>query len=255
MSWASGRRLVIIGIIAAFVVAALGFVAYSILHKAPSCVDGKLNQDEEGIDCGGSCTYLCTVSLGRPAVMFARELLQGGRTDVIAYVENPNSAAIHGAEYTIELYGADRTVLAEKTGTIDLPPRDYGVVPVYVPGIYSGSEEPAQAFLSFGDSTLAWFTLHSPLIVPIVDSPVLGGTPEAPRVTASVSNPSVDTIRKTKMIATVFDAEGNAIASSQTVLPDLGPGASAQAVFTWKEPFVSPAVRVDVKPVIPVPAP
>lgn len=255
MSWAAGRRALIIGGIVAILLAIAGFVLYSIFNQAPSCADKKQNQDEEGIDCGGSCTYLCAERAGEPLVRFARELRQNGRTDVIAYVENPNASAARAVKYTVEVYGEDRTSLAKKTGTIDLPPRDYGVIPLYIPGIYSGEREAVQAFLTFDDPDTKWFSLDEPLVTLKADSPLLAGTTEAPRVTAFFTNPSVTTVRKAKVIAAVFDAEGNVIAASQTVLPDLAPGAEAEAVFTWNEPFAAPVSRIDARPLLFVPAP
>lgn len=255
MSWASGRRALIIGGIVVALLIVAGLIAYSVFHQAPSCTDGKQNQDEEGVDCGGSCTYLCAASADEPSVRFARAIRQNGRTDVIAYVENPNASAARAARYTVELYGADRALLAEKSGMLDLPPRDYGAVPLYIPGAYDGGEEVAQAFLSFDDGSFKWFRLGDPLTALVAESPQLVGTPEAPRVTAVFRNPSVASVRKAKAVATVFDAQGNVIAASQTVLPDLGPGGSAEAVFTWNEPFTANAARIDARILLAVPAP
>lgn len=255
MSWASGRRALIIGGIAVFLLVVIGLIAYAVFHQAPSCTDGRLNQDEEGIDCGGSCTYLCASAATPPSVRFARALEQNGRTDVVAYIENPNAFAARAARYTIELYDANRALVKELSGTLDLSPRDNGVISLYVPGAYTGEATVAQAFVSLDGTSFKWFRLAESLVVPVAASPVLSGADSSPRVAAVFRNPSVTTIRKAKVIATVFDAEGNVMAASQTVLPDLGPGGSAEAVFTWNEPFPSVVSRIDVRPLLAVPAP
>ncbi len=253
MSWASGRRTLIIGIIAGVLLIVLGLFLYFSLQKAPTCEDRIMNQGEEGIDCGGPCTYLCENALRTPAVSFVRALTHAGRTDIIAYIENPNDAAARSVPYSVELYGEGRTVLAKRSGTMDVPPRSYGPTPLYIPGVYTGEEQPAQAFLMLEDNA-AWFALSEPLLVPVADSPILEEG-ETPRVTAVFTNEGVDALRRVKVIATVFDAEGNAMAASQTVLPDLAPGATAEAVFTWNEPFAAAVARLDVRPILAVPAP
>ncbi len=50
--------------------------------------------------------------------------------------------------------------------------------------------------------------------------------------------------------ATVFDAQGNAIAATQTLLPEVPPQGRAEAVFVWNEPFAVPAGRIDIVPVV-----
>ena len=106
MTWAGKRKLIIIGVLVLVVIILAGAGGYFFFHKAPSCIDGIQNQNEEGIDCGGSCTYLCTASEAEPSVRFARTFSPlPGRTDVIAYVDNPNTnAAAKQAPYKIELY-------------------------------------------------------------------------------------------------------------------------------------------------------
>src|SRR5262245_15346669 len=63
MSWASGRRFSIIALIVGVIALVVAAVTFFSMQKAPSCVDNLQNQDEEGVDCGGSCSYLCATSL------------------------------------------------------------------------------------------------------------------------------------------------------------------------------------------------
>jgi hypothetical protein len=59
MPWGMKRQLfyalVVLGVVAVLVVV-LGFVFF---YKAPTCIDGKMNQNEEGVDCGGVCVKVC----------------------------------------------------------------------------------------------------------------------------------------------------------------------------------------------------
>ncbi len=249
MSWAAQRRLIILAIVGTVAVIVLGTIAFFIFNKPASCIDGKQNQDEEGIDCGGSCGYLCTKSVVPPVVSFVRELQQTrGRTDVIAYIKNPNpSAAAKDVRYTIELYSTDRTILAKKNGVVDLAPG--AEIPVYIPNFFSGTQKAEQAFLSFDESSYFWFRSRTPPRVPLVQDARVTGTIDAPRVMATITNPFVSALRNTKLVATVFNEAGNAIAASQTVVPELGAQESVDIVFTWNEPFVESVSRIDVRPI------
>lgn len=254
MSWATKRRFIIIAIITAVLVVIGGIIAFFSFHDAPTCTDGKMNQDETGIDCGGVCSRICAPDATLPSASFVRAVPgPTGRTDVVAYLENANAnAAARAVKFRIELYASDRTVIAERTGVADLPPSS--VTPIYLPNFYSGSEPVAQAFLSFDEGSIDWFEYSDTRIVPEIESAVQGGSETAPRVLARVSNPSAATIPATKLIAVVFDTQGNAMAASQTILPELPGGGSATATFTWTEAFSGAVSRIDVRPVVPLPA-
>ena len=255
MSWAAQRRLIILAIVGTVAVIVLGTIAFFIFNKPASCVDGKQNQDEEGIDCGGVCTHLCTARVVPPVVSFVRELRQpNGRTDIIAYIKNPNpAAAAKNVRYTVELYGTDQAVIVTKDGVLDLAP---GVeVPVYIPNFFSGNQQVDKAFLSFDETSFQWFRREVPPLIPVVQNAQIIGTTETPRISATISNPFVTSLRSIKLVATVFNEEGNAIAASQTVVPELVPQGSTQVVFTWNAPFVDAVSRIDVRPVVVVGAP
>lgn len=250
MSWASRRQFIIISLICAVLVALVAAVAIAIFYDTPSCTDRKQNQDETGIDCGGSCARLCVAETRSPSVTFVRPLLVGqGRTDVIAYVENPNrTAAANDARFTIELYDTDGIVVAKKARTVDLPPG--ATVPVYIPNVFSGNLTIARAFLTFDPASLVFVKYTDQRIVPQYnnDAQMLGV--DAPRITASFSNPSAILLRDIPVVATVFDASGNAIAATQTLLAELPPQGTAQATFVWNEPFSAPPARIDVAPIV-----
>ncbi len=250
MSWAAERRTLILTIIGLVVIAALAVMLIALIYEAPSCNDGKQNQEEEGIDCGGTCTYLCSalVPAPVPTVSFVRALaLPNGRTDVIAYVENKNpTAAIEDARFIIELFSSDRTLVATQSGTIDLPPATD--VPIFVPNFFSGNQEVAQAFLSFDETTLKWMK-HEPVPVTLVAKDTFISGAATPRVTAMIVNSSALPAASVKVVATVYDASGNVIAASQTLIPQISGFSEVPAVFTWNTPFSATPARIDVQPI------
>jgi hypothetical protein len=255
MSWAAGRRAVILAILGAVLLAAASVVLIAVFYQAPTCADTKQDGDETGVDCGGSCALLCSAQQMPVDVLFVRALaVAPGRTDVIAYVENPNpSSGVAAAPFTINLYGPDGVLVATKDGEADLPPAT--VVPVFVPDFFSGYQAVARAFLSFDTSAMRWQRAETPDLAPKPGSYTLEEEATAPRITATIKNPAPVPAYDVKVIATAFDASGNAVGASQTVLPSIPAGADVPATFTWNAPFGAAVARVDILPILALPAP
>lgn len=250
MSWALGRRLIILSVIAVVFLGIVSLAWYSISYEEPSCTDGTLNQDEEDIDCGGSCPYLCSAGLIPPSVEFARPVApQTGRTDVIAYIENANaSAAARAVGFTAVLFSEDNTIIAEKEGTVDVPPSS--VVPVYLPNFFSGSQAAARVFVEIDQASFRWFSYRDERSLPSVKNTVIENT-SAPEITATLRNDTARAMENVRAVITVFDERDNAIAASQTIVSFISPFGDADAVFTWRAPFGGTPARVEVLPILP----
>lgn len=254
MPWASRRRFIIVLIISAVIVAFLTIVLIATFYKTPSCSDGIQNQTEAGIDCGGSCAYLCTNDMQPPTVLFTKLVGNGaGRTDLIALIENKNTtAAAKNVPYRVALYGRDHIYLRTMSGTVDLPPG--ATVPVYIPGVASGTQVVTQAFLEIAASVPRWFALTSdPRIVPTVVRTTTGGTPLAPRVEAVLANPGITALSAARAIVLVRSLNKEVIAASETVVPLIPAQGQATAVFTWNGAFDGVPASAEVVPVIPLP--
>ncbi|MDP2665503.1 MAG: hypothetical protein Q8P23_02575 [bacterium] len=254
MSWAARRRFIILLIVGAVVGAFLATLFIATFYDAPSCTDGTQNQDEVGIDCGGSCAYLCTAQLQPPTVLFTKALSYGGdRTDVIASVENKNAtAAAKNVPYRITLYGSGQALIQEVTGTLDLPPA--ASVPVFVPGIVSGKQMVVGVFLTIAPSAPQWFSLATTArSLPLVSNIRQSGTVDAPRVEAVFTNSTVIPFNNVRTIVLVRDKSGDVIAASQTVVPSIPAQGQAVATFSWNNAFPATPATIEVIPIIPLP--
>jgi hypothetical protein len=254
MSWAGRRRLVILIIIGAVVVAFLSIVLISALYKAPSCSDGVQNQGEAGIDCGGPCALLCSAQEQPPTVLFTKTVTNGeGRIDVVADVENKNSdAAAKNVPYVITLYDANQMLIGQASGMLDLPPN--ASVPVFAPSVASGNQAVKGAFLDIDPTSLQWFSMPTDTrVVPTIVTAGLGGTISAPRVEATLANPSTAPLTNVQVIVFVHDGAGNIIASSATVVPTIPAQGQATAFFTWNGAFSGVPGPIEAIPVIPLP--
>lgn len=254
MGWAARRRFFIMLIIGSSIVAFLAIVLISVVSKTPSCTDGIQNQDEQGIDCGGSCSYLCTSQLRPPTVLFTKTISNGaGRTDVVASVENINAtAAAKNVPYTVTIYGDKQIFVQEVTGTLDLPPSS--TVPVFISGVSTGNQKVLHAFLAIASSSPQWFSMtNNKNIKPVIFNTLLGGATTTPRVDAILSNSSVVTLLDVPIIIFVHDEQGEIIAASKTILPSIPAQGQATATFTWGAPFVRPPAAIEVIPVAVLP--
>jgi len=254
MNWAARRRFIILLIIGAVVVAFFATILIATFSKTPTCSDGIQNQDETGIDCGGSCQYLCIAEQQPPTVLFTKAIGNGlGRTDVVASIENKNAAAAaKNVPYRITLYGTGQFLIQEVTGSFDLPPG--ATVPLFIPNISSGKQTDIKAFLTIATSSLQWFSLSpSAHRVPLVSNTAQGGTLNTPRIEAILTNPTIVPFSNVETMVIVRDTHGDVIAASKTVVPSIPAQGQATATFTWNSAFPSAPAAIEVTPIIPLP--
>ncbi len=254
MNWAERRRFIILLIAGAIIVAIVAVTLTATFYKAPSCRDNVQNQGEAGVDCGGSCAYLCTALEQPPTVLYTKVVESaGGRTNIIASVVNKNAdAAAKQVPYTLTLYGADLVLISQTRGIVDLPPG--ATVPVYVPNIATGNQIVASAFLSIESTAPAWYRLASdPRVLPIVANSKLSGSTSSPRVEATLVNPSVTSLVNVRAVVLVRGEGGAIIAASSTIVPAIPASGQASAIFTWNHPFPSIPLSIEVVPSVPLP--
>jgi hypothetical protein len=248
MDWGNKRKRLIEIVSSGVAILLIGVLMFVFFYKGPTCVDGKQNGTETGIDCGGNCPYLCSNTETSLSVSFVRAVSpQPNRTDIISYISNPNAnASVQQAAYTVSLYNRAGKQVSQKDGTLNLPPGS--TVPLYIPNSYEGSQYVSSAFLTFASSSIKWLRNSSQPILPTPSNIVIEDG-QYPKITATLTNPTAYAIQNETVIATVFDAKKNAIAASQTVV-NLPPQGSAPLVFTWNEPFPGNAVRVEILPAL-----
>jgi hypothetical protein len=250
MDWAARRKWIVIGTLGGVAFAFLLVVGFATFYETPTCTDGTQNGKESGIDCGGSCSKVCSAEAANARVRFARTLVQSGRTDLIAYIDNPNqNAYAKNAQVLIDVYRQDGHILEKRT-TITIPAK--GSTPLFIPAIANYPVQ--QVFVSLAPGEPVWTQGSGWEKEPAgVETFSIVGSESEPRITATVTNPTAYPKSQVPFVATVFDEMGVVIAASQTVVTYIPPQGSAQAVFTWNEPFSAPNVRVEIVPLVTLP--
>jgi len=250
MSWAVRRRILyLLGVFIFFAIVVGGPVAYHFLTIAPTCHDGVQNEGETSPDHGGPCLLLDAASLQPEAVLWARTLkVRDGLFDAVAYVDNPNQGAgVIDAPYELDLYDSQNVLVAQISGNTFVMPG--GVTPVFLGGIDTGHRDAVHAQFQF-TAPLSWERVVGLAQGITLSNQQVTSVASSSEVTATALNASVAPITDITFVATVFDAAGNAIASSQTALPRLDAGASQQIFFTWPSAFPAQVGRVDIIPVV-----
>lgn len=129
MTLSRGSKRLVIACIYFSSIVLLAVAAYYAFFKAPeTCFDGKQNQNEQAIDCGGVCQAVCKedvtgIDLEIKEIVFVPG--GNGQYDILGKIYNPNDEI--GAvsfTYTAELRDGSGKVLATRSGTGYILPQE-----------------------------------------------------------------------------------------------------------------------------------
>ncbi len=233
--WASRRKNIYLGSVVVLFTAASFFMFYKFWYQAPTCNDNLKNGDETGIDCGGSCSLICSSEAISPIVRWDPRLFEvlSGVWSAVVYVENPNLNADAVVNYKFSIYGQNNELISERSGLTLLPKNK--TVGVFEGSIQLGNKRPARAIFEI-DKKIIWRKDVKGDSVTITHSPILRAE-KSPRVEAEVANNNVDDIENIELVAVVFDTKDNAIAASRTFIEKIRKNEKKEVFFTWPTPF------------------
>lgn len=230
----------------------VGVPIFFVAYERPTCSDNIRNQDEQAVDCGGSCNRLCPSAPIPLIVSWDRFFNAGGSTyNAVAVVESKNASfEAKDVEYEFSLLDAQGFSVAKRAGKIDIYANR--VIPILETGIRVGESKPVRSIFKIlaepvWESSSVIFPDIRTLRTKIQYS---GGNT---RVTSVIKNLALSAIYNIKLVAILYDEEGNAVATSGTFVQALLPDEEEPIIFTWdllpKEP-----TRVDIIPYLNLPA-
>ena len=237
LSWSTKRRIIYIGSAILISAVLIGGFLFVNLYEPATCFDGKRNQDELGVDCGGGCQLLCLFQVTDPVILFARAFeVVPGVYNVVAYIENANfNAGVRNFGYTFKLLDANNIVIATRSGRSFLTPGS--ISPIFENTVETQGKIPVRTFFEF-EEELKWNRTIQKEENPLsVKSRILKNADTLPRIDAVLENSSVFEIPDVEVIAVVFNALGNAIAASRTFVDFVPRRSTVNIVFTWPIPF------------------
>ena len=224
----------------------LGFW-YSFVRVA-TCTDGALNQDEEAVDCGGSCTPCLIKHRQEPEVRWARTVsARTGTYDVVAEVRNPNDrVAASRIDYEFRLLDTAGNVAVRQRGRSFLYARELAHFVEF--GIRATSTI-ARAEFSIIDADWVVSDMLPPDIIAADRTSVVenrDGT-EVRVVRAILQNRSLRDVAGLRVSAFVLDEDGNLLGANGTEVDQLSSGDSLPLLFTWPTPFRAPVVSIIIE--------
>ncbi len=249
LAWSSKRKLLYIGGFALLLAVIIFSYLYPRLNKAPTCMDGKQNGDELGVDCGGTCQAACLFQANDLIVRWTKAFpVSDGVYSLVAYAENQNSGVgVQNIPYEFKVYDADNVFIARRTGTTFIGPNSK--VPILEAGVNAGNRIPKRVAFTFLQEP-RWIQADpktEALSIYVSDIKLLdpSGTP---RLEAKFVNNSIYDVRNVPIAVIIYDAEGNAIAASKTLVEDLPKGGVKNLFFMWPSPFAAKVERIEVVP-------
>lgn len=236
-TWAMWRRMQYFTGFAVFFLIIGGWFYYANFYQSPTCFDGKQNAGEAGVDCGGGCVRICSFSVQEPTVKWSRAFrVTDGMYNAVGYVENTNrEAASPEIKYKFTLLDA-AGVIKEVSGTTILPPD--GEYPIFEGRIATGSRVPTRTFLEI-EPVEVWQPATAGREQFSVVSRELLGADARPRLDATLRNNELEEVKEVEVVATIFNAEGTALASSRTFVDNFAPRSDLELFFTWPEPIAT----------------
>jgi Mg-chelatase subunit ChlD len=199
-------------------------------------VDGKKNQDELGVDCGGVCVRQCAELLAPIKILWAKAFeSRPGVYYAVAMVENPNLDSVaRNVAYTIRLLDASGVLIAERSGkTYVLPKESF---PIFEGNIITGETQPSRVEVVF-DRNISWDRRSpEPSVFKITDRQ-LTSADTRPRLTATIHNDGATTYRDISVSAIISDKTGSPVGASKTLIDVLTPGEAKAFALTWSQPF------------------
>lgn len=247
MEWSTRRKILYALAITIVMVAVAIFTLRDTLFPLPSCVDGKQNGYESGIDCGGVCALRCTDEITPLSVLWAKAIRSSkGVYDIVAMVNNANiDNASMEIGFTAAVYGKDGRFMATFFGSTTAPLA--GRFPIIIQNIPL-DREPGNVIATLSDGP--HFSVKENPSSPTVK--ILGHRYEQDsisRVYAVVSNAKHLDINNLPVRVVLFDEKNNAFAVAQTVIPSLQKEETKEIVFTWNEVLFTVPSRIEVYPI------
>lgn len=233
--WAFKRRVEYGSYLFLIIAVVVTTVYFSKFYTPNSCFDATQNNDERGVDCGGSCVRICPFDVTPLQVVWAKSFMVfPDQYNSVAYIENKNLvASTPELRYTFRLYG-ENGLITERSDSTIVPPDS--VYPIFEGGIKTNGEEVIRTEIELEEPEL-WLPAtigRDQFVTKDIDLVNADGTP---RLNVTLNNTELTEAKDVLVVATIFDAAGNPLTASQTFVDVFAPRSDEQLVFTWPIPI------------------
>lgn len=225
-------------------------IIYPRLNRAPSCLDGKQNGTETGVDCGGSCTKACRTEVEDISILWSRSFqVVPGRYNAVVYLANHNrSAVVEKINYRFRFADKDNLYIGKREGATFIPP--FGNFAIFESAVGLGLSIPVYTTFEF-TTTPNWIQTGVEKLNQLkllVSDIQLENETTSPHLSATIKNNSLLTIPEITVVAILYDSAHNAVSASSTFLDELKGEEAREVNFTWPEGFSSPVIAKEIIP-------
>lgn len=246
LSWNRRRQLAYLLGVIIFIVTVSGF-GYWYTKPLPTCSDGRQNQEEAGVDCGGPCAKVCRNQVIPVQTLWVRPFqIVSGTYSVMGLFENQNRAlGVDRLFYTIKLTNDLGATVATRQGEVFVNPQEKFVI--FEPNISTDNQKALRAFIDFTSDT-GWDKPTIPKPALSVTRKEFNPTDESPKLHALVTNESNYDLENIVVPVVISDAQQNAFTGSATLIEELGRGQTKDIYFTWPQALSATPDYVDFYP-------
>lgn len=244
--WAIRRKAMYTAVFLGVLVVIVGVPTVIFLYDKPTCFDGKKNQKESGVDCGGSCLRLCVQDFAPLVLIWERfSEVVPGVYNLVAYIENPNlTVGVGDMPYAFKVYDYSGTLITERKGITSVPVGKKFAI--FEPAIETGPLTPSRVSFDFTADPY-WKYSEYEIGLEVFDIKHSEDSGFA-KIDARLKNTTGDEIYDIEVIALVYDTNGNAMMFSATKVDELRPKGSTSITFTWPSLFLNTISRVEILP-------
>lgn len=246
-AWRTQRQIIYLII----VVLTVGLIIYGLIwyfYPAPTCTDGKQNQNEQGIDCGGTCPKACMATTLPLRILWSRVFPERvGRFDVAVALENQNAdRGIKQVRYLIRIYDNEGVILGQRENVVYVNPLEKIII--FESGFDTGKRTAVTADFEI-ISQSSWLQAKSvPRAISVervIEENNFTTPSSTPKLRLKVQNRSLETLEDVAVSALLLDENQTVYAGSQTIIDRLGKGEVREVFFTWPEPLSQEPANID----------
>lgn len=245
MSWSERKKTKYVLVI--FLIIVLLALLFFVDFSGATCTDGKQNQDEQGIDCGGQCLNVCKFSTKDVVIKWSRAfIVKDGIYNALAYVENPNTnLEAKGMYYIFKLYDENGILVYERKGVADISAQR--TIPIFEETMQTGNRIPKRTTFEFTSSP-NWTKIQEDQTKPGVKNMAIKNEGGFTKLEAVLENLTLNQIQNVEVVSILFDVDGNAINSSRTIVDSIRKDSSESIIFTWPYEFADQVSKIEIIP-------
>ncbi len=245
-SWRVRRKKTIVAILILLVLAFVFYKSYPRLFPKPTCFDGKQNNLEDGVDCGGGCQLICTTAILPLEVESTRAVeTEKDLYDIVAIIKNRNidkEPSDGFMSYHFSIYDKSGTLIKSiDTNSPLLVGQSFPVIiqniPLTLADAGNSISKVTVDILPNNNNWLKVDQVYTKNFLQVKNINYEQDVNNITQLTITLENITQANFRNIPVRVTLKDKLGNIIAVNETILKNIDGEGDADAVYTWRVPL------------------